>query len=51
MQGRAYPLEFGPAPPAVNDSRVVTVLEMQKHMPKDNTQIGAEAFLTNKAPF
>lgn len=32
-QGKAYPISMGPAPPAVNDARVATVLDLKQHLP------------------
>ena len=32
-QGKAYPISIGPAPPAVNDARVATVLDLKQHLP------------------
>jgi len=40
MQGKAYPAKLGPAPPAVNDARVATVLDLQHHMPKESSKMG-----------
>ena len=39
-QGKAYPISLGPAPPAVNDVRVATVLDLKQHLPP-TSKIGA----------
>lgn len=42
LQGKAYPIRLGPPPPAVNDARVATVLELQECMPCGTGKIGTE---------